>query len=498
MKRTSHPIGVIGAGISGLAAAITLASRNVPVTIFEKHGQPGGRARQFKEAGFTFDMGPSWYWMPDIFETFFERFGKRVTDYYSLQRLDPSYQVIYENSKSVDIPASLPELFQLFDAYDPGSAKRLEKFLENAEIKYKEAIYKFVWKPSLSAFEFADPKLLISAYKLNLFSSISGTVQKITNHPLLKQILEFPVLFLGAKPEETPALYSMMNYADMCLGTWYPMGGMYEMVKALEDLALEMGVRITYNTDITGFDIEQGIIQSVVSNGRSLPVSGIIASADYAFVDQQLLPPEYRNYSSTYWEKRKMAPSALLFYIGTKRKIPGLRHHNLFFDADFDHHANQIYDYPAWPDKPLFYVCAPSKTDPTVAPEGKENLFILIPLAAGLDGDNEAKRIKYLLLVSERMKKLTGTDLIREIEYLRHYSVKDFKADYNAYKGNAYGLANTLKQTAFLKPRIVNKHLSNLYYTGQLSVPGPGVPPSLISGQIVADYLMKTTHQQHV
>ena len=489
MSTPNHAI--IGAGFSGLSAACSLAAKGHSVTVYEKHDIPGGRARQFKAQGYTFDMGPSWYWMPDVFEAFFNRFDKSVSDYFQLKRLDPSYRVIYDQDKYCDLPANLEGIYSLFDQFDNGSAKRLEAFLEEAGYKYKEAMEKFVWKPSMSPFEFVDPKLLKSAIKLNLFKPLTKSTKKVTTHPILSQILEFPVLFLGAKPEDTPGLYSMMNYADMSLGTWYPMGGMYEIVKAMHSLAEELGVKFEFNNEIRSFGVEKNRITALINDSHGIYADNVIASADYHFVDQVLTPPRYRNYTEKYWEKRSMAPSCLLYYVGLSKEVPELQHHNLFFDASFDKHAQQIYDDPTWPDNPLFYVCAPSKTDPSVAPKGHENLFILIPIAPGLGHDTESKRMEYLKMISRRIERLSGVNIMENIHYLKTFAVSDFVNEYHAFKGNAYGLANTLMQTAFLKPRIKSKKLNNLYFTGQLSVPGPGVPPSIISGQIVADYISK-------
>jgi phytoene desaturase len=487
MSTPQHSI--IGAGFSGLAAACCLAQKGHSVTVFEKHAIPGGRARQFKQQGYTFDMGPSWYWMPDVFEAFFNRFYKSSSDYYKLKRLDPSYRVIYDQNKYCDLPADMDGIRELFDSFDNGSAARLDVFLEEAGYKYKEAMDKFVWKPSLSPFEFVDPALLRSAIKLNLFKPLTKSTSRVTSHPVLSQILEFPVLFLGAKPKDTPGLYSMMNYADMNLGTWYPMGGMFEIVKAMYSLAKELGVKFRFNEEIRSFGVEKGKITALITDKEGVYTENVVASADYHFVDQELTPRKYRNYSGRYWEKRNMAPSCLLYYIGVNKEIPGLLHHNLFFDAPFDHHASQIYDDPAWPENPLFYVCAPSKTDKSVAPDGHENIFILIPIAPGLGHDTESRRMEYLNMVSARMERLTGINILEHLHYLKTFAVSDFISEYHAFKGNAYGLANTLMQTAFLKPRIKSKKIDNLYFTGQLSVPGPGVPPSLISGQIVADYI---------
>ena len=482
-------IHIIGSGFSGLSAACYLAKAGHEVHIFEKHDTVGGRARQFKTDGFTFDMGPSWYWMPDIFERFYNDFGKTASDFYELIRLSPSYQIFYEQDR-MEIPASLDELYQLFESIEEGSAEKLKSFLASAKYKYEVGIQEFVEKPSLSPLEFLDPRILTSAIKLNMFSSLSSEVRSLFKDPKLVELLEFPVLFLGATPQKIPALYSLMNYADLSLGTWYPMGGMNKIIGALTRIAEENGVHIHLNAPVSQINVDGNTATALQVGDKEHGASVIISSADYHHTEQFLLEEQYRNYTASYWDTRVMAPSSLLFYLGVNKRLETLHHHNLFFDKDFSTHAKEIYEQPDWPSDPLFYVCCPSKTDPTVSPVGCENVFLLMPLAPGIS-DSEEMREKYFNIMLERLEQKTGENIKMNILYKKSYCIDNFKEDYNAFKGNAYGLANTLKQTALLKPRLKNKRLHNLYYTGQLTVPGPGVPPSLISGRVVANQVIK-------
>ncbi len=485
---------VIGSGYSGLSVSSFLAKAGWEVVVLEKHNQPGGRGRVFSENGFTFDMGPSWYWMPDVFERFFNCFGKSTKDYYTLKRLDPSYTVYYPDGPT-DIPANFDELRKLFEQIEPGSAIQLDRFMKEAAYKYEVGINKLVHKPSRSLTEFIDIDLAKGLLKLDVFTSMKKHVGKYFKHPKLIQLMEFPVLFLGALPSAIPALYSLMNYADIKLGTWYPEGGMWQIGNAMHQLALEQGVEFMFNCNVTKINVENGKAQSVsfVENGseKTLSADVIVGSADYHFIESQLLPPSHQSYTENYWEKRVMAPSCLLYYIGIDKKLNNISHHSLFFDVDFDKHGKEIYEHPQWPEEPLFYVSATSVTDHSVAPEGNENLFFLIPVAAGLDGDDENTREAYLNKIIKRYEKHIGQNISNSIIYKRSYSISDFKNDYNAFKGNAYGLANTLMQTAILKPSLKSKKVSNLFYTGQLTVPGPGVPPSLISGEVVSKEIIK-------
>ncbi len=481
---------VIGAGFSGIAVATSLAHQGFQVKVLEKNEGPGGRARKFQAEGFTFDMGPSWYWMPDVFENYFQAFGAKVNDYYELVRLDPSYQVVFGEDDFMEIPAQKEDFHALLESLETGSSQQLEKFLAQAAYKYQVGMNDLVYKPSRSIWEFVDMRLLSALLKMDVFTSFHKHIRRFFKHEKIIQLMEFPILFLGALPKNTPALYSLMNYADIRLGTWYPKGGMHKIVEGMVKLAESKGVEFVYNQPIQKIDVQNGEAKAVICQDQTYQADVVVASADYHHVEKTLLGETWRNYKPKYWNKRVMAPSSLIFYLGINKKLDKLLHHNLFFDTDFMPHAEEIYERPQWPTEPLFYVSAPSQTDPSVAPEGCENLFILIPVAPNLK-DEENIREKYYQIVMDRMEKLTGQSIREHVIYKRSYAHQDFKADYHAFKGNAYGLANTLWQTAILKPSLKSKKVKNLYYTGQLTVPGPGVPPSLISGQVVAREIQK-------
>ena len=494
---------IIGSGFAGLSAACFMAKAGWSVTVLEKHSLPGGRARQFKASGFTFDMGPSWYWMPGVFEHYFNNFGKKPADYYQLQRLDPSYRV-YWPEMLMDIPADYGELKKLFESTEKGSAKKLDEFLGEAAYKYEVGINKLVQKPGRSLTEFLDADLAKGLLKLDVFTSMKKHVAKYFEDPKLRQLMEFPVLFLGALPEKIPALYSLMNYADIKLGTWYPAGGMFEVIKGMQALATELGVKFLFNKDVKQLAVEAGEISKVLVQNdaagnemEEFTADVVIGAADYHFIERELLPAQSRSYNDSYWENRIMAPSCLIYYVGLNKKIANIQHHNLFFDTDFKEHGQEIYTTKEWPKDPLFYVCAPSVTDNSVAPENCENLFFLVPVAAGLEGDTEELRERYFEKLLQRFEQRTGEEIKKAIVFKRSYSVSDFVYDYNAFKGNAYGLANTLTQTAILKPSLKSKKVNNLFYTGQLTVPGPGVPPCLISGEVVAREILKTYNKNN-
>jgi phytoene desaturase len=486
-------ITIIGSGFAGLSAAAYMAKEGHQVTVIEKNEQAGGRARSFESAGFTFDMGPSWYWMPDIFESFFKDFGKQPNDFYQLIRLDPSYQVLWEDLQ-LPLPANFTELKTVFESLEKGAGNQLELFLKEAAYKYEVGIHKFVEKPGLSITEFFTLDVAKSVFKIDLLTSIHTHVRKYFSNPKLIQIAEFPILFLGALPKNTPALYSLMNYADMKLGTWYPMGGMTELVKGMQQLAMNLGVQFKFNESVLSFEYQNKSISKVITDKNTYPTDAVIAACDYHHLETAVLASTYRNYTDNYWEKRKMAPSSILIYLGINKKLKNILHHNLLFDAPFDQHAQELYTQPQWPSDPLMYVNCTSASDPSVAPEGNENLMVLIPTAPGLIDTEEIKEA-YFKKAMAKLEKHFGEDIESHIVYKRIYAAKNFIADYHAFKGNAYGLANTLDQTAILKPSIKNKHLHNLIYAGQLTVPGPGVPPAIISGKLAAQLTLKNLNK---
>ncbi|TVZ51932.1 phytoene desaturase family protein [Dokdonia sp. Hel_I_53] len=479
-------IAVIGSGFSSLSAACYLAHAGHEVHVFEKNATLGGRARQLQKDGFTFDMGPSWYWMPDIFEKFFNNFGKNVSDYYQLEKLDPAYKVWFADD-IVTIGDTLDKIAVEFERIEPGSSAALEKFIKKAGVNYDIAINDIVNKPGISPLELVTPQ---TALRVNqFFRTISDDVRKAFKNKKLVSILEFPVLFLGAKPNKTPAFYRFMNYADFGLGTWHPKGGMHSVIKGMITLAEELGVHLHTNADVEQIIVDKGIAKGLLISGKTIPADIVVSGADYHH-SETLLSKEYRQYSEKYWDSRVFAPSSLLFYVGFDKKFKNLAHHNLFFDTDFDEHARTIYDDLAWPEEPLFYANFPSVNDSSMAPDGKENGFFLIPIAPGVE-DNQQLRDKYFDIIMKRITKLSGEDFKSHILFKESFCVKDFISEYNSYKGNAYGMANTLKQTAFLRPNLKSKKVKNLYFTGQLTVPGPGVPPALISGKLTAQLINK-------
>ena len=421
-----------------------------------------------------------------IFEKFFNDFGKSTSDYYQLDKLSPAYKIFFSD-EVITIGDHMDQICEEFERIEAGSSKPLRKFISQAQDHYDIAINKVVLKPGLSPFELVTKETVTRVDRF--FKTISSEVRKNFKNPKLISTLEFPVLFLGAKPSQTPSFYSFMNFADFGLGTWHPKGGMYEIIKAMKSLAESLDVEINTNSNVEKINVDNGKTTGLTVNGNTIISDLVLSGADYHH-SETLLDINYRQYSESYWDKRTFAPSSLLFYVGFNTKLKAIEHHNLFFDTSFENHAEEIYDDPKWPENPLFYVNFPSVTDKSMAPEGCETGFFLIPIAPGLE-DTPELRQQYFDIIINRFESLTDQNVKDHILFKESFCVNDFVSEYNSYKGNAYGMANTLKQTAFLRPKLKSKKVDGLYFTGQLTVPGPGVPPSLISGKLVADLINK-------
>lgn len=484
---TEKKIAVIGGGVAGLSAACKLGKAGFDVHLFEKNNQLGGRASILSTKDYMFDLGPSWYWMPDVFERFFNEFNYTTSDFYELKKLSPGFKMIFDNDE-INVSGDFEKLCQNFEKIEKGAGEQLRAFIENAKIKYDISLDEFVHTPSLSIREFIHWNVIKGAIKLDIFTPFDKFIKKYFKDERLLTLMKFPILFLGAIPKNTPSLYSLMNYSGLRVGTYYPMGGFSKIPAAMEEIAREYGVQIHLNHNVEHIHVQNREATSITVNGSTVNCAAIVGAADYAHIDQMLL--DKPSYSKKYWETRTYAPAALIFYLGINTRIPRLIHHNLFFEHLLDEHATEIYHTRQWPEKPLFYTCCPTKTDDGLAPKGHDILYLLMPIAIGLE-DTEERRQHYYDILLNRLERYTDFPIRKHIVHKTSYCIKDFIQDYNAYEGNAYGLANTIRQTAIFKPKMKHKHIKNLVFAGQLTVPGPGLPPSIISGQIAATVLTK-------
>jgi 1-hydroxy-2-isopentenylcarotenoid 3,4-desaturase len=485
---SENDIIVVGAGFGGLASAALLAKKGNNVTVLEKNEQAGGRASIWEKDGFTFDMGPSWYLMPDVFNAYFAEFNKKPEDYMDLVRLDPSYRVFFDENDYVDISAELEKNLDLFESLEPGAKEKMNEYLKKSQYEYEIAMKDFIYKDYKHLTDFFKPKLIVEGTKLHMFEKLDSYAQRYFTNEKIRQILEYTIVFLGGSPYDSPALYSLMSHVDFNMGVWFPKGGMGKLAEAMKILAEEQGVEFKFNHPVNKIEIENGKATGVKTENDTFQADNVVVNADYAWAEMNLLDGKYQSYSEKYWDKRKIAPSAYLLYLGLDKQLKNFTHHNLYFHPQWEKHFDDIFKNPQWPENFSYYVSCISKTDPTTTIEGGENVFVLIPVAAGLK-DNEETRQKYFDKILDHMEKLAKENIRDHIVVKRIFAHNDFSSRYNAYKGTALGLAHTLKQTAIFRPRHQSKKVKNVYYTGHYNHPGIGVPMVIISSQILADII---------
>ncbi|MFC2165804.1 phytoene desaturase family protein [Acidobacteriota bacterium] len=480
---------VIGAGFSGLAAAGLLAQEGMQVTVIEKNSQCGGRAQVYEEKGFVFDMGPSWYLMPPAFEHLFNRLGKKPEDCYDLIRLDPSYQIYFKGGR-LEIRPELSQNALAFDQLEDRGYEKVVRYLERAEKQYKVSVGNFLYRDYESVFDLLTPDFLIKGLKLSIFSSVEQLAKKSFESDILRKLMGYTMVFIGGSPDKTPGMYSLMSYIDLCQNVWYPMGGMNVPAAALEKIARDSGAEFIYDTPVTKILAEAGSVKGVLTDRGEIPADIVVSNADYHHTELDLLEQDERSYRESYWRKRTVAPSAFIIYLGLNKKLDQLLHHNLYFHDNWQEHFQTIFGQPQWPSRFSYYVCCPSRTDSSVAPEGHENLFFLVPVGPGLNDDDETRE-RFYGIVMDHFEGLIGDQIQSHLVVKRIFSHRDFIGAYNAWKGSAFGLAHTLLQSAVFRMARASKKVQNLYFTGQYTHPGVGIPMTLISAEVLADRIKK-------
>ena len=475
---------VVGGGIGGLSAGCYLAEAGASVRVVEKNEQLGGRASVLERDGFRFDMGPSWYLMPDVFERFFGHFDRTPSDFYELTRLDPHYRVYFKDGDCVDVTGDREEMAAVFDSYETGAGEALERYLERAEYTYEVGMDHFVYADRTRIRDFLSLDVARHARGLSLLGSMDGHVADYFEHPKLRQLVQYSLVFLGGSPANTPALYNLMSHVDFNLGVWYPDGGIGAVVDALVTLGESLGVSYETGRPVVAIDGEPGAFDIETIDGR-VSADLVVSNAGYPHTELALLGPERREYDAAYWESRTYAPSAFLWYLGIEGEVPELAHHTLVLPREWDDHFREIFDEPEWPTEPAYYVCVPSQTDETVAPDGHSALFVLVPIAPGLD-DGAAVREAFGRRLLADLDRHTGTQLTDRIVVEEIFCVSEFVTRYNSFQGTALGLAHTLRQTAPFRPRQRAGDGDGFYYVGADTTPGIGVPMCLISGEHVA------------
>lgn len=478
---------IIGAGAGGLATANILAKQGYKVAVYEKNDQVGGRMGVFEKDGFLFDTGPSWYLMADVFEHYFKLVDEEVSDHYRLKRLSPAYKVFYDYASPLTITGNLKKDAQAFEKIESGSGEKLKRYVERAETNYKLALQHFLYNPFRSSTGLVSRDVIKKVPEfLRLFAQpLHSYVKRYFKSQVLQQILEYPMVFLGASPYNAPALYQLMSYLDFKEGVFYPEGGLYKISEALFNIGNKLGVDYHLNSPVEKIITEGDRVTGIQVRGKVVSADLVVSNADLHFTETKLLQTSARSYSESYWSNRTAGPSALLLYLGIKGSLPELNHHNLFFVKNWRENFDSIYKHKDWPTDASIYVCKPSASDNLVAPKNHENVFVLVPLPAGnIKSSNQTNSYvdKYLAQIETMsgIKDLSKRIVVKEVRDPQHFS----KA-FNSWQYSALGMSHTLRQSAFLRPSVKSKKLKNLYYVGAGTQPGIGVPMCLISAELV-------------
>jgi phytoene desaturase len=476
---------VVGGGFGGLSAAAYLADRGADVRVLERRDRVGGVAGLLEVDGFRFDTGPTWYLMPDTFERFFGHFDRSPDDYYDLTRLDPNYRVFWKDGDRADVPADTDRVRELFESYERGAADALDDYLETARESYEIGMEQFVYEDRPRLRDYLDIDVVRSARGLTFLGSMDDHAASYFDHPKLRQLVQYTLVFLGGSPHNTPALYNLMTHVDMNLGVYYPDGGMASVVDGVADLAREVGAEVETGRPVTGLDpLPDGVRVSTDDGGHV--ADRVVSNVNPAYTERELLPPTARDHDDDYWESRTYAPSAFLLYLGVEGDVDPLAHHTLVLPEDWDPHFETIFEEPAWPDDPAYYLCVPSLTDDSVAPDGHHAVVVLVPIAPGLP-DGPEVRARYRDRILDGLAKHAGVDLRGRIVVEESACVSEFAEEFGAPGGTALGLAHTLRQTGPFRPSHRADAVDDLYYTGGFTTPGIGVPMTLISGEHTAD-----------
>ncbi|HUX51678.1 MAG TPA: phytoene desaturase family protein [Spirochaetia bacterium] len=483
-------VAIIGAGFSGLSAAALLAKQGWEVVVLEKNDTTGGRARHLKIDGYSFDMGPTWYLMPEVFSRFFGLFGRTSSDFYTLTRLDPLYRAFFGATEWADIRQDNASIRDLFESFELGGAEKVTAYLENASRKYEIAMREFLYKDYRSLADLARPRMFGEALRLNLFGSLHKFVQRSFRDSRSRQLLEYSSVFLGSSPENTPALYSIMSYVDLVLGVSHPAGGMSAVAQAVHKLAESQGAVIRTGAEVQEILVRNGRAVGVRTESGEVDADVVLVTSDYPHAEMNLLKKKERSHGARYWKTRTVAPSMFIAFLGVSRKLEHFQHHNLYFAPHWENHFDAIFRHPRWPEDPSFYMHVSSRTDTDAAPPDRTNLFLLVPVAAGLP-DTEELRERFFEQIMGTTEKLAGESILGSIEARRLYTVNDFERDYHAFQGTALGLSHTLFQTALFRPSFRSKKVPNLYFSGQYTHPGIGVPMTLIGAEVIAGKIQK-------
>jgi phytoene desaturase len=482
-----HRVVIIGGGVGGLAVACLLAKAGRQVTVLEKNEQLGGRASLLGVGGFRFDTGPSWLLMRGVFEHFFALLDEPLENHLQLTKLTPSYRVFDAASgQQLDILSDLVRDAATFASVEPGADARLRQYLAQVAATNNLTLSRFLYTTFASKRELLIPKLIRS----QLLTSMHREAASFFADPLLQKTISYPAIFLGTSPYRAPALYGLLNHYLFNEGVWYPKGGMYSLVEALVRIGRRQGVVHRTNVAVTKINSTDGRANGVSTQHEQFPADIVISNAGKYHTETSLLGPEQRDHSPKYWQRRSWSPSALLLYLGVNRQYDSLAHHNLLFSKNWRRNLTDIFKSSDFPQDPSLYICAPSKTDATVAPKGYENLFVLAPVSAGLQYTQHQLETFAESVLATLETQMSLPNLRQHILYKRMFCVHDFAERFNSFKGTSLGLQHTLRQSALFRPSNTGKKVQGLYFVGADAHPGVGLPPVLISAELLYKQLI--------
>lgn len=484
-------IAIIWSGFWWLSAAIHCAHWWHEVDVYEKNEQVGGRASVLKKNWFRRDMWPSWYLMPDLFEEFFQWFWLERKDFINLTPIDPSYRIYFKDSgKHIDVYKNVERNREAFEEIEPGSTDKLIDYLKISKHQYEVAMKEFVIKNYDSIRDFFTRRMMTEWRKMNVLSNLHNHVKKYFKTDEMQKIMEYPLVFLWTAPSSAPALYNIMTHVDFNGWVWYPDGWIYAIIDALSKIAISKWVNFYLNSPVKEIVVDAWIASWIIVNWELKKYDAIISNADYHFTETKLLDTKRQTFGQSYRDKKIMAPSGFILYLWVKGEVTWLDHHTLIFCKDWAKNFDDIFKDKVAPADPSLYVCCPSKSDKSVAPEGYENLFVLVPFPPGIelrDKEQKAYRDKVLSIIEDEIGD-KFTDRIVEEEF---FCVKEFKERYNAFQWSALGLAHTLKQTAIFRPNTISKKVKNLFYAWGYTNPWIWMPMCLISWKLAYERVEK-------
>ncbi len=483
---------VIGAGIGGIATAARLAKNGYNVTVLEKNESPGGRCNQIVQDGHRFDIGPTLFLMPEVWEETFASLGEKMGDHLDLRRIDPTYMVRFDDGLQLELTSNIGDMQAQLEAVEKTAFTGFLNYIAEGSKHYKVSLDKFVGRNFFSIFDYFSLKNLPLIFKLKALGKHYRNTGRFFKDERLKAAFTFQNMYLGLSPYDAPATYSLLQYTELAEGVWYPMGGVYAAIEALVKIAEKLGVKFIYNAPAKKLNVEGSQVKTVeLGNGKTLEADIFVGNADLPYIYKELLPDPI---AAKKLDKKLYTCSTIMFYWGVDKQYPQIGHHNVFLASDYKASFDQIFKEHNLPDKPSFYVHAPARTDPAAAPAGQDTLYVLVPVghldaASEQDWDERVNRARKA--VFERLSKEMGIDdLESHLKFEIAYQPKVWKERFNLEKGAAFGLSHNFWQVGYLRPQNRHKKYKNLYFAGASTHPGTGLPIVLLSARLTTERIL--------